>query len=91
MHYCKPGVIIGGYKASTFGPTASCIALVEVAGNQEQVIRHPSVRGGIHVEPNHDAVVARYFFVDNDIKEMPTCMDTTRMAVTAWEEPCATS
>ena len=90
MHYCKPGVITGGYKASIFGPAASCIALVEVAGNREQARRQSNVRGGIHVEPNHDAVVARYFFIYSNSKELPAFMDTTRMAIPVWDMPCAT-
>ena len=90
MRYCKPGIIIGGYQASNFGPAASCIALVEVAGNQAQARKLSTVSGCIHVEPNHDAVVARFFFVYNNSKEMPALMDTTRMAIPAWGVPCAT-
>lgn len=82
MGYCKAGVINGGYEASIFGCAASCIALVEVAGNK-------STRShGIHVVPNHDAVVARYFFVYDGGSQIPTSADTTRMKIPAWDVTC---
>lgn len=78
MSYCRVGHITGGYQASIFGGTASCIALVEVAGNKN------SIRSGIHVVPNHDAVVARYFFVYGGGNQVPP-MDTNIMKIPAWD------
>lgn len=79
MAYCRVGRT-PGYKASIFGGTPSCIALVEVAGNKN------SIRSNIHVVPNHDAVVARYFFVYGDGSQggVPP-MDTNRMQIPAWD------
>ena len=72
-----------GYRASQFGQAASCLALVEVAGKQE-----PSGYG-VHVVRNHDAVVARYFFVYSNRGELPNTMDTLKMKIPAWDVPTA--
>ena len=80
LHYCKSGGNIGGYKASIYGPQASCIALVEVAGKKAACAGN-----GIHVVQNHDAVVARYFFVYSTGSYVPNTMDTANMKIPAWE------
>ena len=54
------------------------MALVEVAGKKD------NMRLGVHVVPNHDAVVARYFFVYGGNRQAPT-MDTNTMKIPAWD------
>ena len=56
----------------------SCMALVEVAGKKD------NMRQAVHVVPNHDAVVARYFFVYSGNCQAPT-MDTNTMKIPAWD------
>lgn len=78
LAYCRAGQTNGGYEESIFGGTASCIALVEVAGKKD------SMRPGVHVVPNHDAVVARYFFVYSGSSQVPA-VDTKTMKIPAWD------
>ena len=54
------------------------MALVEVAGKKD------NMRQAVHVVPNHDAVVARYFFVYSGNCQAPT-MDTNTMKIPAWD------
>lgn len=69
-----------GYKASIFGGSAACLALVEVAGKADTA-RY----SGIHVVQNHDGVVARYFFVYSSSSELPHSMNTDTMRIPAWD------
>lgn len=79
MRICSPAC--SGYKASQFGQAASCLALVEVAGVQERS------GYGVHVVKNHDAVVARYFFVYSTHSELPNTMNTLNMKIPVWDVP----
>jgi len=69
-----------GYKASIFGGSAACLALVEVAGKADTA----RYSGDIHVVQNHDGVVARYFFVYSSSSELPQSMNTDNMHIPAW-------
>ncbi len=70
-----------GYKASIFGGSAACLALVEVAGKANTA----RYSGDIHVVQNHDGVVARYFFVYSSNSELPKSMNTDTMHIPAWD------
>lgn len=89
LSYCRTAHIHGaaedaklhkGYKASVFGASAACLALVEVAGKA-----NTDCSGGIHVVQNHDGVVARYFFVYSSSSELPQSMNTDTMRIPAWD------
>ena len=82
LSYCRAEHTNNGYQASIFGNTASCIALVEVAGKKDRM------RHGIHVVPNHDAVVAQYLFVYSGSSQAPA-MDTNTMKIPGWDAPCS--
>ena len=85
--YCKIAAAppTSGYRASLFGAGASCLALVEAADRKDAMSKINS----IHVVRNHDAVVARYFFVYSNSHELPHSMDTNRMNIPAWDIPCS--
>ena len=69
-----------GYRASIFGPTASCLALVEVA---EKFDNLPSQ--SIHVVKNHDAIVARYFFVYSSDRVLPSSAIADKLTLPQWD------
>ena len=69
-----------GYRASIFGPTASCLALVEVAEKIDTLASH-----SIHVVKNHDAIVARYFFVYSNDRALPSWAVADRLQLPQWD------
>ena len=88
LGYCRPfhgaaadAKLNMGYKASIFGGSAACLALVEVAG-KAATARHS---GDNHVVQNHDGMVARYFFVYSNSSEVPQSMNTDTMHIPAWD------
>ena len=69
-----------GYKASIFGASAACLALVEVAGKEADATSR-----GIHVVKNHDGVVARYIFVYPNRVDLSAMMNIDSIKIPAWD------